>query len=107
MENETITEINKEEILNYMYMNSLERYKDLKKLIDTIQKKIDEEGVIIKKEYIKGRENLVVNPLINELNKLTETSNKMIITLIKLKKHICEVENESNDPLYEILHCGD
>ena len=104
MENETITDINTENNMNYLYMDSLERYKDLRKLIDRIQNNIDEEGIIIKKEYIKGRENLVVNPLINELNKLTETSNKMIMILIKLENHVYKDEQEKHDPLYRTLH---
>ena len=75
-------------------------YQGLKKL----KKAIEENDVLVTKEYVKGRENVVVNPAITEYNKTATAANGTVTTLIGIIKGFSEDEKgEKDSALAEIL----
>ena len=58
----------------------------LKKLKDAIE----DEDTLITKEYVKGRENLCVNPAIPEYNKTANAANQTVTTLIKIIEQLSD-----------------
>jgi hypothetical protein len=49
-----------------------------------LQKEIQDGELLISKEYVKGRKNLVANPAITEYNKTSTAANQTVQTLIKI-----------------------
>jgi hypothetical protein len=94
---------------NVFFLSTLERYECQIKIIDELQKNIDEaiegEGVTISKEYVKGRENVVINPIFPEHSRQTAAANKTVETLIRIIKSFATAKDEHpDDPLMEILN---
>lgn len=69
---------------NFFFTTTFNRYKVQLNLLTRLQKEIDENGMLVKKEYVKGRENLVSNPAITEYNKTATAANQTVSTLIKI-----------------------
>lgn len=69
---------------NVYFETTLKRYIVQVKNLQALEKAIAEYGTFIKKEYVKGRENLVLNPAISEYNKTSSAANNTVQTLIKI-----------------------
>ena len=54
---------------NFFFETTFKRYMAQMQILDTLEPAIFEHGPTVKKEYVKGRENLVINPAITEYNK--------------------------------------
>ena len=69
---------------NYFFVTTFARYKEQLALLKELKKSMDEEGLLVTKEYVKGRENLVANPAISEYNKTCTAANQTVTTLMKI-----------------------
>lgn len=60
---------------------------------------------IVKKEYVKGRENIVINPVITEYNKTATARNNTASTLIKIITALNDLSlgSEAADEFMEFL----
>ena len=50
-------------------------------LIDEMRKQLAEDGMTVMKEYVKGRENLCVHPLVQEIPKHVDCANRTLSLL--------------------------
>ena len=67
-----------------------------------------EEGMLVSKEYVKGRKNLYSNPAVAEYNKTTDSANKTVSTLMRIIRNFNVEENtEEDDPLMKIINGGE
>ena len=75
-------------------------------LIDNLEKTIDDEGMLVKKEYVKGRKNLYTNPAITEYNRTTQIANNTVATLLKIIRNRKDdsSNNDDTDPLFEAIN---
>ena len=65
----------------------------------------DADSFIMKKEYVKGRACVVVNPAITEFNRTTDSANKTVQTLIKILKGFKSSDSENTkDQLLAIIN---
>lgn len=48
------------------------------RLIDRMRKQLDEDGMTVTKEYVKGRENISAHPLISEIPKHVDCANRLL-----------------------------
>ena len=48
------------------------------KLIDRMRKQLNEDGMTVTKEYVKGRENIAAHPLIAEIPKHVDCANRLL-----------------------------
>ena len=69
---------------NFFFVTTLERYKTQLSVLDRLREEIDGGELLVKKEYVKGRENLVANPAIGEYNKTSTAANQTAQTLIRI-----------------------
>ena len=69
---------------NFFFRTTFKRYQVQMQMLTELEKAIDEYGATVTKEYVKGRQNLVVNPAITEYNKTTTAANSTVTTLIKI-----------------------
>ena len=66
------------------YVTTLDRYNTQIKLLEQLKVSIAEDGTTVTKEYVKGRQNIVINPAITEYNKTASAANQTVQTLIKI-----------------------
>lgn len=69
---------------NFFFTTTFKRYLRQISILENLEKTIDDEGTLVKKEYVKGRGNLYTNPAITEYNRTTDSANKTVATLLKI-----------------------
>ena len=77
---------------NYFFTTTFKRYQVQLATLKSLEKAIKEHGTTVTKEYVKGRQNLVVNPAITEYNKTATAANGTVATLIKIIESMSEEE---------------
>ena len=90
---------------NFFFITTFKRYQVQIKILTELEKKINEDGTLVKKEYVKGRGNLYTHPAIGEYNKTTTSANQTVATLIKIIKSLRNDEDsdEAEDELLQAL----
>ena len=92
---------------NYLFITTFERYQMQLKILAELEKSINEDGLLVSKEYVKGRKNLYSSPAVNEYNRTTDSANKTVATLMRIIKSFnVEEKSEEVDPLLEIINGG-
>ena len=90
---------------NFFFITTFERYQVQLDILEDLKKKIEEDGALVTKEYVKGRENIYTHPAISEYNKTCTAANQTVATLIKIIKSLRsgQEENDGEDPLFNLL----
>jgi hypothetical protein len=90
---------------NFLFITTFERYQMQLQILDDLKIKIEEDGALVTKEYVKGRENVYTHPAISEYNKTCTSANQTVATLIKIIKSLRngEDENDGDDELLKAL----
>ena len=93
---------------NYFFVTTFERYQVQLQILESLKQSIDDDGMTVTKEYVKGRKNLYSNPAISDYNRTTDSANKTVATLLRiLKSFDAESGQEDVDPLMDIINGGD
>ena len=79
---------------NFLFITTFQRYQVQLKILQDLQVKIKEDGSLVTKEYVKGRENVYTHPAIGEYNKTSTAANQTVATLIKIIKSLRNGEDE-------------
>ena len=66
---------------NPIVLELIEKYNDQKSVVVRILAEIDEIGLTVTKEYVKGRENLVHNPLLDSYQKHQDSLSRTLDSL--------------------------
>lgn len=90
---------------NYFFVTTFERYQVQLKILEELKKSIEEEGMLVSKEYVKGRANLYTNPAVSDFNRTTDSANKTVATLMRIIKNFGDDDaKDESDPLMEIIN---
>ena len=93
---------------NYFFVTTFERYQVQLQILEELKQAINDEGMLVSKEYVKGRKNLYTNPAVSDYNRTTDSANKTVATLLRiLKSFDADVASEEVDPLMDIINGGD
>ena len=93
---------------NYFFVTTFERYQVQMQILENLKQVINDEGMIVSKEYVKGRKNLYTNPAVSEFNRTTDSANKTVATLLRIIKCFdVDTSKEETDPLIDIINGGD
>lgn len=92
---------------NFFFVTTFKRYQVQINILTELEKEINEEGMTVSKEYVKGRKNLYTNPAINAYNRTTDSANKTVTTLLKIVQGWKKEDNADVDPLMAIINGGD
>ena len=93
---------------NYFFVTTFQRYEVQLQILEELEQAIKDEGMLVSKEYVKGRKNLYTNPAVSDFNRTTDSANKTVSTLLKiLKSFDVEQAQEETDPLLDIINGGD
>lgn len=77
---------------NFFFVTTFKRYQVQMAALAELEKAIKEYGATVTKEYVKGRQNLTVNPAITEYNKTATAANGTVATLINIIRSFTEEE---------------
>lgn len=92
---------------NFFFTTTFQRYLVQIKILEDLEREINEAGALVTKEYVKGRENIYTNPAINAYNNTTNSANKTVTTLLKIVQGFKAEDKEKEvDPLLEIINGG-
>lgn len=69
---------------NFFFVTTFKRYQVQLSTLSELEAAIKEHGPTVTKEYVKNRQNLVVNPAITEYNRTAQAANNTVATLIKI-----------------------
>lgn len=87
-----------------LLLSTLDRYETQVELCNRLRVEVEKNPTTVTKEYVKGRENIVINPLIQSYNTTVSSANKTAETLLKIfGKAIEAPEEKPDDPLMAIL----
>ena len=93
---------------NYFFVTTFERYQVQLQILEELKQAISDEGMLVSKEYVKGRKNLYTNPAVSDYNRTTDSANKTVATLLRiLKSFDADMSTEEVDPLMDIINGGD
>ena len=90
---------------NFFFITTFKRYQVQINILTELEKKIQEEGALVTKEYVKGRKNVYTHPAISEYNKTCTSANQTVATLIKIIKSLRNGgdEEDGEDNLFKVL----
>ena len=90
---------------NFLFLTTFKRYQVQLTILTELEQKIKEDGSLVTKEYVKGRENVYTHPAIGEYNKTSTSANQTVATLIKIIKTLRseDEDTESEDELLNAL----
>lgn len=90
---------------NFFFLTTFKRYQVQLNILNELEKIMKDEGMLVSKEYVKGRKNLYSNPAVGEYNRTTDSSNKTVSTLMKIIKSFnVDEEQTDDDPLLKIIN---
>lgn len=90
---------------NFFFVTTFKRYQVQLNILSELEKVMKEEGMLVSKEYVKGRKNLYSNPAVAEYNKTTDSANKTVATLMRVIKNFnVDETTEEEDPLLSIIN---
>ena len=90
---------------NFFFITTFKRYQVQLNILTELEKTMKEEGMLVRKEYVKGRKNLYANPALAEYNRTTDSANKTVATLMRIIKNFnVEETQEEEDPLMRIIN---
>ena len=93
---------------NYFFITTFKRYQVQLDMLDELEKSLKEDGMLVTKEYVKGRKNVYSSPAVKDYNTTTDSANRTVSTLMKIIRswNVQEV-TEQEDPLIKIINGDD
>ena len=77
-------------------------------MLNQFEKTMNEQGMLVTKEYVKGRKNLYSSPAVKDYNSTTDSANRTVATLLKIIRNFnVDDTPEDEDPLLKIINGGD
>lgn len=90
---------------NFFFITTFKRYQVQLNILNELEKTMKEEGMLVTKEYVKGRKNLYSSPAVAEYNKTTDSANKTVACLMKIIRNFnVSDETEYEDPLMKMIN---
>lgn len=68
---------------SFMFVTAFKRYQELISHLAILQKSIKEDGMLVTKEYVKGRKNIYVNPAVNAYNATAAAADRTAQLLLR------------------------
>lgn len=92
---------------NFFFVTTFKRYQVQLKLLEDLEAEIKKNGATVKKTYVKGRENVALNPAIDGYNKTSSAANSTVSTLISIIDKLGEEQVKESKLLKMMEQLGD
>lgn len=91
---------------NYFFVTTIDRYRTLRKISDKLKESLDTDGLLVEKEYVKGRKNLYSSPALADYTKICESMNRTAATAIKIIRNFSDGDGKKSneDPLIKAIN---
>ena len=93
---------------NFFFITTFKRYQVQIRILQDLEKIINDEGMVVSKEYVKGRKNVYSHPAIKDYNRTTDSANKTVAVLLKIIRDMRRSSGDEpeDDPLLKVLNGG-
>ena len=89
---------------NFFFMTTFKRYQVQIRILEELEDTIQKDGILVTKEYVKGRKNVYSHPAMADYNRTTDSANKTVATLMRIITTLGNKSaGEKPDPLLEML----
>ena len=96
---------------NYLFVTTFDRYQVQLSILDKLEQALNDINgeTTVEKEYVKGRRNIVINPVFTEYNKTVDSTNKTVSTLMRIIKNfdVGAADTEEEDKLMAAIRGDD
>ena len=93
---------------NFFFITTFKRYQVQLNMLNQLENSLNENGMLVTKEYVKGRKNVYSSPAVKDYNSTTDSANRTVSTLMKIIKGFNVDDNtEEQDPLLSIINGDD
>lgn len=90
---------------NFFFLTTFKRYQVQLNILNDLEKALKEDGILVTKEYVKGRKNIYSHPAIQDYNRTTDSANKTVSTLMRIIKEFnVDDTSKEEDPLMSIIN---
>lgn len=87
---------------NPLFVSTLHNYETVQLSIESIHNTLKSESITVNKEYVKGRENKYINPVIKELPRLVDIANKTMNSMLSIIRQFGHIKGQ--DALTDFLN---
>lgn len=94
---------------NFFFLTTFKRYQVQITILNDLEKTIKKEGLVVSKEYVKGRKNVYSHPAIKDYNRTADAANKTVSTIMKIIHSMRPKgtgDPDEEDPLMKALAGG-
>lgn len=89
---------------NFFFITTFKRYQVQISILNGLERNIKEEGTLVTKEYVKGRQNIYTHPAVAEYNKTSTAANQTVATLVKIITTLrTDSTGDDDDALLKVL----
>ena len=92
---------------NFFFITTFKRYQVQINILNDLERQIKEQGSLVTKEYVKGRENIYTHPAIGEYNKTSTAANQTVTTLVKIITTLRDNEQDAGSEILSFLRGED
>ena len=89
---------------NFFFVTTFKRYQVQLNILNDLEKALKENGMLVTKEYVKGRENAYINPLVKELPKHSDSSNKTLAMMLDIIERLGKKQETKGSKLGELMN---
>lgn len=69
---------------NFFFLSTFKRYQVQLNILTQLENEIRKAGVLVTKQYVKGRENVYTHPAVTDYNRTATAANQTVQTLLKI-----------------------
>lgn len=75
---------------NFFFVSTFKRYQVQLNILSQLEQEIKNSGVLVTKQYVKGRENVYTHPAVTDYNRTATSANQTVQTLLKIITTLAE-----------------
>ena len=75
---------------NFFFVSTFKRYQVQLTILNQLEMEIKNAGVLVTKQYVKGRENVYTHPAVTDYNRTATSANQTVQTLLKIITTLAE-----------------
>lgn len=75
---------------NFFFVSTFKRYQVQLSILAQLETEIKNAGVLVTKQYVKGRENVYTHPAVTDYNRTATSANQTVQTLLKIITTLAE-----------------
>lgn len=91
---------------NFFFITTFKRYQVQINLLNDLEQSFRQDGAMVTKQYVKGRENVYTHPAVTEYNRTSTAANQTVATLMKIIVTLRDKDDEDNELMTFITRGG-